>query len=145
MNPPGQQLDIVAVAVTVAATVFSPAAAEIVGPYAVIFLGAALGSAWSASRLQLRTKWALTKYVIGMVLLALLVTVPTAVATARYVDGVGFNYLLPPVAIGIGALGADGIAWLWREGVRLVRVRLRGFLLQLLSGAPKDPPPGGAT
>lgn len=139
------QLDVVTLAVALAAGVFGPELAAIVGPYAVIIIASALGAGWSASRIEVRTKWALVGHMAGMVGLALIVTVPLAEITAQEL-GYPLNWVMGPLAAGIGALGPDGIAFLWREGIGAVLGNLRTWLAGRLGGAPKEPPvnpPGG--
>lgn len=122
MAAPVQPLDIVSVAVAIAAAAFSPEIAGVVGPYAVIFIGALLGGAWSSSRLELPGRWGTLKYLAGIVILALLLTVPAAELATRYSEGLPFNYVLGPVAVLISALGPDGLRKCGRWLLRLKRL-----------------------
>lgn len=130
-NPTPPPLDIVSVAVTIAAVLFSPEAAAMAGPYAVIILGAIAGGSWSASRLALGGRLETAKYLAGIVTLALLLSVPAASVATAYYDGLTFNYLLGPVAFAIGALGPDGLLRCGRALARLKRWP---------GGPPQDPP-----
>lgn len=113
MPPNTQPLDIVALMAAVAAALFSPEIARFVGPYAVIFTGAVLGSAWSSSRLTTPTRLGVVLHILGMTTLALMVTVPIAeVVSARSNSPV--NYWFGPVATFIGALGPDGVRAAYR-------------------------------
>lgn len=103
-SPP--QLDIVSLAIAVAALIFSPELSALIGPYVVILIGATLGAAWGASRRTPGTRTQSLLYVLGMVGLALLVTVPAAELSARFL-GVHLHWLLGPVAAVIGGLGPD--------------------------------------
>lgn len=141
-NPPSAPpLDIVSVAVALATAVFSPEVAALLGPYAVIFLGAMLGGAWSASRLELPGRWPTVKYLLGIVALALLVTVPAAEIASRYYTGLSFNYLLGPVAVFIGALGPDGL----RRCSRIAWARIRRWPGGTSGEPPNTPPAGDAS
>lgn len=144
-NPATQPLDVVTLAVALGAGVFGPELAAIVGPYAVIVVASALGAGWSASRIEVRTKGAMAWHMGKMIGLALIVTVPLAEITAREF-GYPLNWVLGPLATGIGALGPDGIGFLWREVIGAVLGNLRTWLAGRLGGAPKEPPttpPGG--
>lgn len=137
MSTPSPGLDIVTVAAAIAAVMFRPEIAAVVGPYAVILIGAVLGGTWSASRMALQTRWGTVKYLAGIVTLALLVTVPAAEWASSH-GGVEFNTALGIVAVFIGALGADGL----KAVHRIVMGRVRGWLGGSSAGS-SDEPPGG--
>lgn len=138
MSTPTSPLDIVAVATVLAAALFgSPSAAEIVGPYAVIVLAAIVGAAWSSSRRPPTTRLGALLYVVLVVALAVLVTVPLAELAARYA-GVEARSMFAPVALVIGGIGPD-----WPGVVRWALGLLRGVLERRAGqppGAPGDPP-----
>lgn len=138
------QLDVVTVAIALAATVFGPAIAEVVGPYAVIFLGALLGAAWSASRRPpptqtgLRANFGTLGYIALLVLLAVLVTVPCATLAASYLPGgLESRVLLAPVAAVIAGIGPD---WpgVFKWGLQLIQT-----LIEQWARKPPGNPPGG--
>jgi hypothetical protein len=103
-QPP--QLDIVSVLTAVAALLFAPELAAMVGPYAVILIGATLGAAWGATRRPASSRIGTLGYIAGMVALACLVTVPAAAAGSK-LTGLHLHWLLGPVAALIGALGPE--------------------------------------
>ncbi len=99
-------LDIVSVLTALAALVFAPDLAALVGPYAVILIGATLGAAWGATRRKATSRLGTLGYIAGMVGLACLVTVPAA-AVGSKLTGLHLHWLLGPVAALIGALGPE--------------------------------------
>lgn len=105
-SPPHVHLDIVTLAVAVSTTLFSPELAALVGPYVVILFGAALGAAWGASRQTRSSKWATVMYVLGVMGLALIITVPASELIARH-WGIESRWTLGPVAALIGGIGRD--------------------------------------
>lgn len=142
-NPP-PALDIVSVAVGLAAGVYSPQAAAIIGPYAVIILGSTLGASWSSSRIKTAGAFVVVRHIAGMVAVALLVTVPLAEIAAAQL-GYPPNWVLGPLATGIGALGPDGLSWLIREGFAAAKGKVRRLLMQWATGGKEPPAPGGGT
>lgn len=140
MQAPPQQLDVVSLVVAISAVFFGPELAAIVGPYAVIIIGSALGAGWSSSRIETRTRKAIVLHMVGMITLAILVTVPLALMVSQHL-GYPVNWMFGPLAGGIGALGPDGLSWLGREGAGAVSGNLRLWLSRRLGGAPKDDPP----
>lgn len=142
-NPP-PSLDIVSVAVGLAAGVYSPQVAAIVGPYAVIILGSTLGASWSSSRIKTAGAGAVIRHIGGMVAVALLFTVPLAEIAAAQL-GYPPNWVLGPLAAGIGALGPDGLSWVIREGFAAIKGKVRRLLTQWVTGGKEPPAPGGGT
>ena len=120
--PPPQSLDIVSVAIAFFALVFSPELSALIGPYVVILVGATLGAAWGASRRPASTRGSSALYVAGMVGLALLVTVPAAELSARFL-GVHLHWLLGPVAAVIGGVGPD---WMLERIRKLIASKTGG-------------------
>lgn len=109
MPPQPPPLNIVAFAVALAGLVFDPRIAEFVGTYAVIFLGAVLGGALSASRRGSASRTATLVYMALVILLALLVTVPLAEALAPHIPVVRLEprVLFAPVAAVVAGIGHD--------------------------------------
>lgn len=104
-NPP-PSIDIVTVAIALAATMFSPGIAAVVGPYAVILLGATLGGAWAASRQTQPDRMATVWHILGCIGIALIVTVPASeLVASRW--GLESRWTLGPVALVIGGVGKD--------------------------------------
>jgi hypothetical protein len=99
-------IDIVTVAIAIATALFGRDVAAVVGPYAVIVLGALLGAAWSASRREPSTPGSTLGHMVMMVGLALLVTVPIAAVAGQYA-GLESKWLLGPVAVVIAGIGQD--------------------------------------
>jgi hypothetical protein len=106
MSTPQPPIDIVTVAIAIASAAFGPELASVVGPYAVILLGAALGAAWSASRREPGSRMGTLAHVLLMMGWALLVTVPAA-AIAGQAFGWESKWLLGPVAVVIAGIGQD--------------------------------------
>lgn len=99
---PQPQLDIVAVAISIAAAFFGADLALVIGPYAVIFLAALGGAGWAlASRPTTDTKHGLL-FMLLMVGLALIGTVPLAEAVAR-LFGIEARWMFAPMATLIAA------------------------------------------
>ena len=109
MSPhPPPPLDIVAVAVALAGVLFGNDMAEIIGPYAVIFVAAVLGAAWSATRRPAVGRGSTVAYLIFFIVAAVLVTVPCAEIAASYLPSrLGMRILLPGVAFTIAGIGPD--------------------------------------
>jgi len=141
MAPQSSPLDIVTVSVVMAGLIFDPRIAEIVGPYAVILLGAILGGALSASRRGAATRVETLGYMALVVILALLVTVPLAEVTAAHIPvaRVEPRVLFAPVAAIVAGIGHD-----WPNVGRWVVGLVRG-MVERWAGKPSDQPPGGPT
>lgn len=142
MGPtPPPPLDIVTVLIAISTALFGQHVAGVVGPYAVILLGAILGAAWSASRRPPSpTRFGTFGYILMLVGWALLITVPATELLANYAK-LEKRWILGPVAAVIGGIGDDWpkiFAWVWN------RVRNR-FERRLGGTAPSDKPapPGG--
>lgn len=108
MNPQPPPLDVVAVAIALAAVLFGHEIAEVVGPYAVIFVAAVLGAAWSASRRPAAGRSSTAAYLMFFIVAAVLITVPCAEIAAIYLPSrIGPRVLLPVVAFTIAGIGLD--------------------------------------
>jgi hypothetical protein len=129
-------LDIVTVSITIATAVFGAPVASIVGPYSVILIGAALGAAWSASRRPpTDSRFRTLLYMLAVVTLALLITVPAAELLAQYAH-IEARWILGPVAALIGGIGDD-----WPKIRAWALDFVRGVVTRRLGGgAPSDPP-----
>jgi len=100
--------DIVAAAVFIAALIFSPQAAAIVGPYVVIIGSAVVGAGFAVSRRPRTSRTAAVFYFARVVGLAAILTVLVARLAADYLPpSIGERFLLAPVAWFIGFLGDD--------------------------------------
>lgn len=132
MTPPPPPIDIVTVAIALATLLFGPTVAELVGPYSVIVLGAALGGAWSASRREAGSRTSTVGHMLLMIGLALLITVPLAFLGSQYLP-VDPKWLLGPVAVVIAGIGPD-----WPKVGAWLIGQVRGLLESWFSrkGAP---------
>lgn len=102
-------LDIVYVTVAILSGLFGPQMAAVVGPYAVIFLSAIGGAAWSIGRRpsNVRSVGNDTFFFLRLAITAIMVTGGIAVFAERW-TGVGTRqWTLPVIALLIGAVGDD--------------------------------------
>lgn len=116
MTTPPQPLDIVTVAVAIASVLFGARMAAIVGPYAVIFIGAVVGSVYSATGRASSGKLSALGYCALMVLLSVSITVPAAEILAPYIRVSEPRHLFFVVSAGISAVGDKWpgvILWAW--------------------------------
>jgi hypothetical protein len=140
MPPNSQPLDIVTVAVALAALMFGRDVAAVVGPYSVIVLGAVLGGAWSASRRPPTSKLGTLLYMMAVVTLSLLITVPMAEIAAVYTRTTDPRVLFGPVSALISGVGDKWpvlISQAWEIGRNVVARKYGG-------PPPNEPPQGGA-
>jgi hypothetical protein len=121
MNPTPPQLDLVSVLVILATAIFSPSVAAVLAPQIVIVIGATLGAAWGASRRPPTSRFGSALYIVGMVLLSLMFTVPAAVVLSGWIPALPLHWLLGPVAALVGALEPE---WLMNKARRLLGRRL---------------------
>lgn len=105
-TPTQPPIDVVTVAIALASAAFGPQVAAIVGPYAVIFLGAVLGGAWSASRRDPEGRGSTIVHMLLMIGLAALITVPLASVASNYAE-LDLKWFLGPVAVVIAGIGHD--------------------------------------
>lgn len=129
------QLDPVSVAVVLAgALITEPVLAQVIGPYAVIFVGAVLGGGWALSLREAGARLPAVLFLAYSVGLSLLLTVGCSVGLQQLLRLEGTNWLLAPVAVALGRAGPvalDAIGkWLLGRLGRLIDKRL-------------DIPPGG--
>jgi hypothetical protein len=106
MSPQPPPIDIVTVFIAIAGVLFGPDLAAVIGPYAVILLGAALGAGWSATRREPGTRGGTLLHMLLMMGWALIVTVPAAIV-AGLLFGLEAKWLLGPVAVVIAGIGPD--------------------------------------
>lgn len=105
-TPPPPQLDIVSAAIFVAGLVFAPGAAAVIGPYAVILLGAVLGAAISAGLRPPEARASTLGHMLVWTGLALVLTVPASQILAAYMpQSVRVQWTLGPMAILIAGIG----------------------------------------
>jgi hypothetical protein len=121
VQPPAHQLDIVTVAIVFATWLFGPATAEIVGPYAVIFVGAVGGASWAAARRPPDSRAKTLRFIAWMVGLAVMTTVPVAEMFGRWF-GIEARWMFAPVAVVIAARPD----WVFGWAQRLIERRFGG-------------------
>ena len=114
-TPPTPQLDIVTVAVAAATWAVGSEMAQYIGPYSVIVLGAIGGATWSASSRQSESRLDSLKYVLWMVGLALIATVPLAKLVEHWTD-IKQQWMFAPIAVVVAARPD----WVARQVRRLV-------------------------
>ena len=131
-SPP--PLDIVTVSVAIAGAFFGAEVAAVIGPYAVIVLGALLGAAWSATRRDAETRTSALGHVVLMIGWALIVTVPLAIIGGQFF-GLESKWLLGPVAVVIAGIGQDWPA-VGKWGLGLARAALERFFQRKGEGKP---------
>lgn len=99
--------DIVALAVLIAAAVFSNSVAEVVGPYLVIVVASAIGASFALARREKTTRGRALWFFTRVVGLAVVLTVGAAVAVSAFRPDLAPRTLLAPIALLIGFIG-DG-------------------------------------
>lgn len=114
------QIDLSPVQVlTIAAgAVFSPAVAEVVGPYVVILLGAIGGAAVSLMNNESRGRGRAVMIFTGSITIAVLLTVPLALIISGYLPTVRDQWLFAPMALVLGFLGdkwSRVLAWMGKK------------------------------
>ena len=120
------QLDPVEAAITVVALIFGPSLAAVIGPYSVIVVAASVGASWSIRRNANQKDIATISYFLLINFTAMLVTVAIAKSIGTWLKLEEPMYLLSPIALLIGGVGADWprlLKWLllravntWRPG-----------------------------
>jgi len=140
MNPPPPQLEFVAVMTTLASVLFGREMAGIVGPYAAIIFGAAIGGFLSASRRPQTTRTATFAYVVLIVLVALLFTATASQFVSSYFKFEDARPFFGPVAFVIAWVGPD-----WPKAYPWAVSLVRAFIERRIGAAPPNqPPPGGS-
>ncbi|GER21061.1 hypothetical protein [Variovorax boronicumulans] len=111
--------DVVALAVLIAAAVFSRAVAEVVGPYLVIVVASAVGASFALARREKSTRGRALWFFTRVVGLAVLLTVGGAVTVSAFRPDLEPRTLLAPIALLIGFIG-DGWPRLLAKAVQVV-------------------------
>jgi len=113
------QLNPVEAMVALLLLVFSPEAAKIIGPYAVIILSATTGAAWSLGRRQPTERNGALFFICKIIFTACLITVALAVLLTGYFKlNIDITWLLAPIGLLIGGVGEDWndlIKWVWSK------------------------------
>ena len=122
-------LDPVSVAVVLASTLFGPQLAAIIGPYAVILLGATVGAAWALGRRETDKKSNAVAYFALINGTAVLVTVGISNLVGRWMGHADANWLLAPVAMVIGGVGHD-----WPAVLKTVQEKVMGLWGKRMDG-----------
>jgi hypothetical protein len=137
MNPPTPSLEPVAVLVMLSATLFSPEAAAVAGPYLAIFLASSLGAYYRLGQREdtpeeearaPASRWSALMFFVMVNVGALLFTVPLSMLIQGYLPKVQSNWLLVPMAFAIGLTGERWPAignWAARRAARILDVLLR--------------------
>ena len=106
-----QYLDPTHVAVTIASAVLAPALAEVVGPYAIIFVASSIGASWALGRQATMTRLKALLFFLRINSTAAIVTVFIADFLSKqlgYISGSGEGlWLIAPIALVIGGVGDD--------------------------------------
>lgn len=98
-------LDLTTIFIALGTLLFGQGLANVIGPYAVIFLGAMLGGGWSLSQRDQTSRMSAGGYLILIVGLALLITVPLAILLEHTFPYLEIRWTLGPVAAIIGGIG----------------------------------------
>lgn len=109
--------DPVTAAITVLATLVGPVLAHYLGAYAVIILAACVGGCWSLTRQEPQGRGRAALFLVLVSGTAVMVTAGLAELANHYVkEGIG-NWLLAPIALGVGAVGHEWPAVIrWAAG-----------------------------
>jgi hypothetical protein len=106
MNQP-PVLDIVGLFVFIAAILFSPDVAGVIGPYMVIMIASAIGASFALARRDKSTRTAALWFFSRVVGLAVLLTVGFAAVANAYRPDLSPRVLLAPIALLIGFIADD--------------------------------------
>ena len=101
------QTDVMQLFVILAASIFGPSMAAVIGPYILIVFAAATGAGWSLGRREPRGKGSALFYFLRVVFTAILLTVAIAKIMASFIPPVEADFLVAPVALIIGLIGDD--------------------------------------
>lgn len=124
--PNSQTPDLLVLFTTLLALAFSPALSAVIAPYAVILLGALLGTGWGLKRRPVADRVGVWAFVALMLGTALVFTMPAAVWLQRYTGAGSYQWLLAPLAAVIAAVGDDWPrvgAWAADVGRRVISRR----------------------
>lgn len=129
MQPPPNNLDIVAAATAIFSWMVNPQLAVYIGPYFVIIVSAIAGAAWSLGRRPESARLGAAAYFVLMVLTAIVFTVPLSKWAASFVSWGDVSVLFGPVAFLIGGVGADWpslVKWLLTRAGRIIERKAGG-------------------
>ena len=123
--------DIVGIFVILAAWVFSPELAAVVGPYLLVLVAASIGASFSLARRDTTRRLGALAYFARVCGLAVLLTVGTSVILSGLHPSLSERALIAPVALVIGFIGDDLPLVLRWAGGKLsmlidVLIKLRG-------------------
>jgi len=96
--------DIVGLAIFIAAFIFSPAAAQVVGPYMVIVVAATIGASFKVARREKSSRWGAFWFFLRVVGLAVLLTAALAALLNAYRPDLEPRVTVAPIALLIGFL-----------------------------------------
>lgn len=121
------KLDPVAVAVAIFGSLIGPELAQVIGPYAVIFLASSTGAAWALGRSEPKTNWRQVIWYFSRInITSLLITVPLAMMAVRWFGLEEANWLLVPLGLLVGGIGDDWPRvgrWVFDRLARLIERR----------------------
>lgn len=126
MNPQ-QNNDVMQLFIILAASIFGPSMAHIIGPYVMIIAASCTGAAWSLSRREPKGKVNAFFYFVRISLTAVLLTVAISDITASFFPSLQSTFLYVPVALVIGLIGDDWYkmgAWLIDAAKRVFNSRI---------------------
>lgn len=121
-------IDIVSVCVVIAALLFAPEVAAVVGPYIVIMLASTVGASFALARRERSTRSNALLFFARTSGLSVLLTVGFAAVVSSYRPEVPERVLLAPVALVLGFVGDDWpvvLRWMGRKVAQLVDVIIR--------------------
>lgn len=99
------QLDPVSVSVLIAAILFAPEVAHVVGPYVVIVAGAILGASFALARRHQTTRLGAMRFFLQVSLMSVLLTTSCAAIANTFYPMPDERSWFAPVAIGLGFIG----------------------------------------
>lgn len=99
--------DAVGLSIIIASAAFSPAVAEVVGPYVLIATASVIGASFALARRATSTRWGAIFYFLRIVGMATLLTSGAAAYAAAKYPSLTERALLAPVALLIGFVGHD--------------------------------------
>ncbi len=112
-------LDPITIGIAVASLVVGAGAAQYLGPYLVIGLGALLGSMIALrSAVDVPNGWRAMIFALVMIALSMSIAIPFAEGMAAVV-GKDWKWLAFPVATGLAAMGERGWGALWEKVKKL--------------------------
>lgn len=129
--PSSSVTDIVGVFVILAAWMFSPELAAVLGPYLLVVVAASIGASFSLARREKTRRSYAVWYFARVCGLAVLLTVGTSVILSGLHPSLSERALIAPVALLIGFVGDDLPAVLRWAGAKInklvdVLIKVRG-------------------